>query len=183
MSEPPRTGDEAFAALLGITPASATRYRKQISGQGEAAAGFAETDAAIRARAAMADLEAVRSLDDEDIADFAAEPDPIAALREEVRERADRSLMGQIAAHTSWAETEDPTERTRPGREAFQASFERKVDPEGKLPPAERARRAEHARKAHYLQMSLKSAQVRRERKRAAQERQDLPTRADSDRR
>jgi hypothetical protein len=73
-------------------------------------------------------------------------------------------LRSQIAAHESWARTEDRSARTLPGRIAMFEKFERQVDPEGKLPPRERAIRAEHARKAHYKRMALKSAEVRRRR-------------------
>jgi hypothetical protein len=180
MNRPIRTGDDAFAAAMGVAPSTAATTRKRIIQQDpDAAEGFATIDAKARAQAAVADLEAVRSINEEDIADLAAEPDPVAALREEVRDRADRRLQAQIAAHTSWAETGNPTERTRPAREAFLASFERKVDPEGKLPQSERARRAQHAHKAHMLSMALKSAAARRA-KRAAGERQEQVPQAHS---
>lgn len=76
--------------------------------------------------------------------------------------QADRRLAGQIAAHESWSNTPDRTARTQPARDALQASFERKVDPDGVLDPAERARRAENARKAHYARLALASAKARR---------------------
>lgn len=47
-------------------------------------------------------------------------------------------------------------------RIAFEAKFEREVDPEGVLPPDERRRRAEMARKAYFTCLALKSAQARR---------------------
>jgi hypothetical protein len=74
----------------------------------------------------------------------------------------ERRLRAQVAAHESWARTEDPSARTAPGRRAFLDRFEREADPEGVLPPAERARRAEHLRKAHFARMAMKSAQARR---------------------
>jgi hypothetical protein len=77
---------------------------------------------------------------------------------------AERSLRGQIAAHESWARTENRSARTAPARQAAFDKFERQVDPDQKLLPAERARRAEHARKAYFAQLALKSAQSRRRR-------------------
>lgn len=76
----------------------------------------------------------------------------------------DRRLKAQIAAHESWARTDDRTARTEPARRAFLKSFENDVDPDGVLHPAERARRAEHARKAHFRRLALRSAAARRAR-------------------
>lgn len=76
----------------------------------------------------------------------------------------ERTLRAQIAAHQSWARTEDPSARTANARKAMLDKFERQVDPEGKLSPAERAKRAGHARKAHFKRLALKSAQARRRR-------------------
>lgn len=77
----------------------------------------------------------------------------------------ERRLRSSIAAHTSWAHTEDRTARTAPARRALLDKFEREVDPDNKLPPAERAKRAENARKAYYQRLALKSAIARRRRK------------------
>jgi hypothetical protein len=77
---------------------------------------------------------------------------------------AERSLRAQIAAHESWAHTDDRSARTANARRAMLDKFERQVDPEGVLTPAERAVRAEHARKAHFKRLALKSAQARRRR-------------------
>lgn len=74
---------------------------------------------------------------------------------------AQRTLRARLAAHTSWANTADPSARTAPARAASLARFERDVDPDGTLEPCERARRAEHARKAHFTRLALKSAQAR----------------------
>ncbi len=74
----------------------------------------------------------------------------------------ERALRARIAAHESWARTEDRTARTANARAASLDRFEKQVDPEGTLPPAERALRAEHARRAHFYRMALKSAQARR---------------------
>jgi hypothetical protein len=76
----------------------------------------------------------------------------------------ERTLLAQIAAHESWARTDDRSARTANGRKAMLDKFERLVDPDGTLPPAERAKRAKHARVAHFKRMALKSAQARRRR-------------------
>lgn len=79
----------------------------------------------------------------------------------------DRSLRARIAAHTSWANTPDRSARTKPGRDAALARFEREVDPDGVLPEDERRQRAEHASKAHMQKLALKSVKARRRRKAA----------------
>jgi hypothetical protein len=76
----------------------------------------------------------------------------------------ERSLRAQIAAHESWAHTEDRRARTENARRAMLEKFEDQVDPDHTLSPVERAKRAEHARKAHYKRLALKSAQARRRR-------------------
>ncbi|MFJ9365426.1 hypothetical protein ACIRRA_13540 [Nocardia sp. NPDC101769] len=80
----------------------------------------------------------------------------------------DRVLQARIAAHASWAKTDDRAARTAKARKAMESKFEKQVDPDGVLPPDERARRAEHARKAHYTRLALKSAQARRRRSRGS---------------
>lgn len=77
----------------------------------------------------------------------------------------ERTLRASIAAHESWARTEDRSARLAPARRAFADSFADQVDPDHRLPEAERARRAENARRAHYQRLALKSAQVRRRRR------------------
>jgi hypothetical protein len=72
--------------------------------------------------------------------------------------RQQRSRLGAYALHA----THDPRETTKPARAAFNARFEREVDPEGKLDPAERLRRAEFAKKAHFLRLAMASAKARR---------------------
>lgn len=74
----------------------------------------------------------------------------------------ERALQARVAAHTSWANTDDRAARTANGRQAFRDRFETEVDPEGVLSAAERARRADNARKAHFTRLALKSAQSRR---------------------
>jgi hypothetical protein len=81
-----------------------------------------------------------------------------------MNQREQRSLIASIAAHESWAQTENRTARTAPARKAMLDKFERQVDPDATLLPAERAIRAEHARKAHFKRLALKSAQARRRR-------------------
>jgi hypothetical protein len=82
---------------------------------------------------------------------------------------AEATLRARIAAHESWARTENRTARTAPARAAMQAKFEKMVDPNGELLPAERARRAENARKAYYARLALKSAKARRRRSEVAE--------------
>ena len=76
-----------------------------------------------------------------------------------------RSLRGRLAAHTSWANTQDPKARTAAARDKFAARFEREVDPDGVLAPEERARRAESARKAYFARLAFRSAAARRAKK------------------
>lgn len=75
---------------------------------------------------------------------------------------AERHLRARLAAHESWAQCEDRTERTAPARKAMLDKFEQQVDPDGRLPSDERARRAESARKAHFTRLALASAKARR---------------------
>ncbi|SRX81555.1 hypothetical protein MPP7335_03307 [Mycolicibacterium parafortuitum] len=81
----------------------------------------------------------------------------------------ERSIRSQIAAHESWAQTENRAARTANARRALLDKFEKQVDPDGTLPPAERAKRAEHARKAYFKRLALKSAQARRRRSAVAE--------------
>ena len=76
--------------------------------------------------------------------------------------RSERSLVAQVAAHTSWAMTPDRTARTAPARAALMAKFEAQVDPSGVLSLGERQKRAESLRKAYFLNLARKSAQARR---------------------
>lgn len=50
---------------------------------------------------------------------------------------------------------------TGPALAAYNARWEREVDPDGILPPDERLRRAELTREAHYTSMAYKSARAR----------------------
>lgn len=75
---------------------------------------------------------------------------------------AQRSLRSRIAAHTSWAKTEDRSARTARARQASAGRFEKIVDPDGVLPIEERQQRAASAKAAHYLKMAAASAAARR---------------------
>lgn len=66
----------------------------------------------------------------------------------------ERALLSSIAAHSSWANTEDRSARTAPARRALEAKF---LDQAGGDP-----QRAESLRKAHFQRLALKSAQSRR---------------------
>lgn len=79
----------------------------------------------------------------------------------------EKTLRAQIAAHESWANTDDRAARTANARKAALDRFERQVDPNGELTPQERAKRAEHARKAYFARLALQSAKARRARKAA----------------
>lgn len=72
-----------------------------------------------------------------------------------------RSLRARQAVLESWANTSDPSARTKPGRDAAFAKFERQVDPDGVLPAAERKRRAEAARRAHMQRLAYRSSRAR----------------------
>jgi hypothetical protein len=86
----------------------------------------------------------------------------------------ERALQGRLGAHTKWANTTDRTGATAPGRAAFEARFERQVDPDGTMDPVQRARLAKSARSAWFARLALQSAQSRRRaseaRRRAADE-------------
>lgn len=80
---------------------------------------------------------------------------------------AQRSLRGRVAVLKSWAQTEDWTARTAPGRRAFDEKFERQVDPDGVLQPEVRAKRVAAARRAYFAELALKSS-LAKARKKAA---------------
>lgn len=75
---------------------------------------------------------------------------------------AERRLRASIAAHESWANTEDRTARTAPARRALDEKFLREAggDPQ----------RAEHLRRAHFQRLALRSARARRKAREAADE-------------
>jgi hypothetical protein len=72
-----------------------------------------------------------------------------------------RSQCGKLGAavlHSRY----DLHELTSAARAAFNAKFEREVDPDGLLAPEERDRRAASARKAYYMRLAALSAAARR---------------------
>ncbi|MFE0329026.1 hypothetical protein ACFW08_20035 [Streptomyces sp. NPDC058960] len=81
----------------------------------------------------------------------------------------DRSLRASLAAHTSWANTLDPSSRTAKARAAANGRFEREAR---QLHPdatdEQIARVAEHLKKAHFKRLALASAKARRAKKTAA---------------
>ena len=80
---------------------------------------------------------------------------------------AEKSLAGQIAAHTKWSKT-DPIAGTEAARRASPGAlpyWEATVDPTNALPDSERIRRAESARRAHFAKLALASAKARRSRR------------------
>lgn len=66
-----------------------------------------------------------------------------------------RSMAARYAVEMSWAQTDDRAARTAPARAAFDQKF---LDAAGGDPI-----KAAHLRKAHFLRLSLKSAQARRQ--------------------
>lgn len=78
----------------------------------------------------------------------------------------DRSLIGAIAANERWARL-DPEQRraaTEAARAARLARYEDRVDPERQLDPIERARRVSNLVAADMARLTLRSAEVRRQR-------------------
>lgn len=82
---------------------------------------------------------------------------------------AERRLQRSSAAHASWANTPDRTARNAAARAAWEAKFERIVDPEGLMSPEARRKAAESAIKAHYREMARRSLASRRRASAAAQ--------------
>lgn len=76
--------------------------------------------------------------------------------------RTDSVLIARLANAVRWAGCEDRAAATAAARQAFADRWDKLVDPDGTLDPVERAKRAAHAKKAFYLKLALKSAQVRR---------------------
>lgn len=87
------------------------------------------------------------------------ELEPVLVMRDKMARR--RSDIASIAAHESWAATEDRSARTAPARRALEEKFlaEAGGDPI----------RAENLRKAHYKRLAMKSVESRA-RKRAARQ-------------
>jgi hypothetical protein len=70
-----------------------------------------------------------------------------------------------------WSRTEDRAAHTAPARAALFKKFEDQVDPDRKLSPAQREKQAAAARKAHFLRLAERSAQVRKSRRLAKEAR------------
>lgn len=85
------------------------------------------------------------------------ETDDLHVFRDEMRDR--RRLRASIAAHESWAATEDRSTRTAPARRALDQKFLDAADGD--------PLRAESLRKAHFKRLALLSAESR-SRKKAA---------------
>ncbi len=79
---------------------------------------------------------------------------------------ADRFMVASYAANKRWAHEPNRPAATSAARAAFDRRFEDEVDPDRVLTPLERATRASSARKAYFMRLALRSAQVRRMRKR-----------------
>lgn len=73
-----------------------------------------------------------------------------------------RRLRARIASNVRWSMEPDRTAATAAARRAADQRFEKLVDPNGEMSPHDRAVRAEAARRAHFLRMAHKSANVRR---------------------
>lgn len=80
----------------------------------------------------------------------------------------ERSLQMRLASHLSWANTNDRTKRTAPGRRAADDRFAKQVDPNNELPAEVRALRADSARRAFFAAIALKSHQSRKAKKKVA---------------
>jgi hypothetical protein len=70
---------------------------------------------------------------------------------------AQRSLVGSIGGHTSWANTSDRTARTAPGRNAALAAILAKLDPDGVMTPEQQR----NAIAAHFRRLALRSSRSR----------------------
>ncbi|MGW5333611.1 hypothetical protein [Streptomyces bauhiniae] len=81
----------------------------------------------------------------------------------------DRTLRASLAAHSSWANTLDPTSRTAKARAAANGRFERQArELHPNATDDQIARVAGHLRSAHFKRLALASAKARRAKKTAA---------------
>ena len=78
-----------------------------------------------------------------------------------MRTKSERALVASIAAHESWASTEDRSARTAPARRALDAKFLEQAEGDPK--------RAESLRSAYFKRLALKSAQSRRRAREASE--------------
>ncbi len=84
---------------------------------------------------------------------------------------AERTLMGRAGAHLKWAKTNSPAARregTKAAREGLRARWARELDPDGQLPQGELEVALDHRMTAHMAAMTLRSAQARSGKGRAA---------------
>ena len=85
--------------------------------------------------------------------------------------KSERVERARLAAHASWAKTEDRSARTAAARAKSPTSLDywrKQVDPEGALDPEVREKMATSAHKAHMARLaykSVKAARLRREAK------------------
>lgn len=85
----------------------------------------------------------------------------------------EHSSNSRLGAYVSWANTEDRSARTRKARNAFDARFERQVDPDGVMSPADRAKAADAARHAYFAELSRRGRAAKRLNKSAARRESD----------
>lgn len=80
------------------------------------------------------------------------------------------ALASSIAARAKWSGLigAQRTEATAAARASFEQRWEKLVDPDGTLPAEVRAERAAEAKRAHYADLAMKSAEVRRAKRDAA---------------
>jgi hypothetical protein len=76
-------------------------------------------------------------------------------------------LAVSAGQHRRWARSKDRTAEMAPAREAFEARWERMVDPDNELDPVTRAKAANNLRKAYFRELAIKSNKARRAKKAA----------------
>jgi uncharacterized membrane protein len=72
-----------------------------------------------------------------------------------------RSLRGQVAAHTRWSKAGARERQSQVIAEARLARHEQLVDPDGALDPAERRQLAENSLRAEMARLALRSSKAR----------------------
>jgi hypothetical protein len=75
-----------------------------------------------------------------------------------------RTLRARLAAHASWANTEDRSARSATGYQSSPSSveyWERQIDPDCVLNPEQRRLRATSARDAHMARLSFNASRAR----------------------
>lgn len=158
---PKKLAAEMFAEAMGMSLSAAEAYLKRVPTPPAWEARTAELE--MRGEVALA--EATEDIDDIDMADALEAGDPTAALDRMVNDQAWRRLRAQIGAHTMWSRVEDRTQRTAKMRAASPGQIDywmKKIDPDERMSYPDRLKRAESAKRAHFLSLSLKSAEARR---------------------